>query len=275
MDIYAKSSYKVVETITKDYSTSFSISSRLFEKSIRPHIYAIYGMVRIADEIVDSYSQSDTQKHLDNFESQIYDCLGSDTHYSTNPVVFAFCQTANEFNITKDLIAPFFASMRLDINPPTFDQATHEKYIYGSAEVVGLMCLKAFLHGDAKKYNKLENGAKALGSSYQKVNFLRDIGDDYRRLGRCYFPKINPNSITQKDKDRLIKDIRQDFQKARIAINQLPDSSKRAVSMSYIYYTKLLDKLEATPAAKLTQQRVRIPNTQKLWLYAKLRLRLG
>jgi phytoene/squalene synthetase len=137
------------------------------------------------------------------------------------------------------------------------------------------MCLKVFLHGDAKKYNKLENGAKALGSSYQKVNFLRDIGDDYRRLGRCYFPKINPNSITQKDKDRLIKDIRQDFQKARIAINQLPDSSKRAVSMSYIYYTKLLDKLEATPAAKLTQQRVRIPNTQKLWLYAKLRLRLG
>lgn len=260
MDLYTATSYKASKLITNSYSTSFGLSIRLFEPALRPHIYAIYGLVRIGDEIVDTYTGDDQRELLDSLESETKRALKSG--YSTNPVVHAFAQTAREFHINSALITPFFKSMRMDLSPQIYDQKKYETYIYGSAEVVGLMCLKLFVN-NKEEYSFFEPAAKRLGSAYQKVNFLRDIAADTNELDRWYFPNSSKETFDEKTKNAIIKDIEQDFHAAKSAIDTLPDASQNAVALSYQYYISLLHKIKQTPARELLRKRVRLNDAQK------------
>ena len=263
MDQYASISYKTSKLVTNAYSTSFGLSIRLFEPSLRPHIYAIYGLVRIADEIVDTYNGTDQRELLDNFEAETKRALKSG--YSTNPIIHAFAQTAKKYTITNALLAPFFESMRMDLTPQKFDQRKYEEYIFGSAEVVGLMCLKVFTHNQ-KQYDQLEKAAKKLGSAYQKVNFLRDIAADADGLGRWYFPISSRETFDDMAKRIIEKDIEKDFTAAHRGIKLLPASSQKAVRLSYDYYQGLLEKIKQTSASDLLQQRIRLSNPKKIVL---------
>ncbi len=273
MDLYTKTSYSLAKKLTENFSTSFSASSTLFSSSLRPHIYAIYGLVRIADEIVDTYRGGDMKQQLDALEEGTYVAISR--HYSSNPIVHAFATTARMYNIDKELIAPFFESMRTDITPPKkYNQFEYERYIYGSAEVVGLMCLKVFCGGDAKHYGALKSGAQALGAAYQKVNFLRDIGEDSRSLGRVYFPSLDSiKDFNDTSKIAIENDIMADLKHARTALLKLPKSSRYAVSLSYEYYSRLLVIIKRTPAETLKHGRVRVPDYQKIFLLIKTKLR--
>lgn len=267
MELYTKVAYDNSRHLTLSYSTSFGISSRFFDKSIRQHIYAIYALVRIADEIVDTYKGNNASKLLDDLEADVYETLA--TGFSTDLVIHAFAQTANQYGITKTLIEPFFDSMRMDLHPQKYTSKNYEQYIYGSAEVVGLMCLRVFLDGDDKRYEALSTGASALGSAYQKVNFLRDLAADYKELGRLYFPDVTYDAFDEAAKHTIIQDIRQEFQTALQAIQKLPASSRKATLMSYVYYTELLDKLERTPASTIKHTRIRVPSARKLALLVR------
>ena len=263
MDQYASVSYKTSKLVTNAYSTSFGLSIRLFEPSLRPHIYAIYGLVRIADEIVDTYNGTDRRELLDNFEAETKRALKSG--YSTNPIIHAFAQTAKKYTITNELLAPFFESMRMDLAPQKFDQKKYENYIFGSAEVIGLMCLKIFTH-NRKQYDSLEKAAKKLGSAYQKVNFLRDIATDADGLGRWYFPISSKATFDDTAKRIIEKDIENDFMAARKGMKLLPASSQKAVKLSYDYYQGLLEKIKQTSASDLLQKRIRLSNPKKIVL---------
>lgn len=267
MELYARVAYANSKQLTLSYSTSFGISSRFFSKQIQPHIYAIYGLVRIADEIFDTYKGPDAAQLLDELESTTYTSIKSG--YSTNPIVHAFALTAKQYGIDKTLIAPFFHSMRLDLTPQKYSPKDYEAYIHGSAEVVGLMCLRVFCDGDTKQYDQLRDGAAALGAAYQKVNFLRDMAADYKELGRLYFPDVTFDNFDDAAKQVIIDDIKHDFTNALVALQQLPASSRKATMMSYVYYTDLLKKLESTPVAVIKTTRVRLPSQRKLVLMAK------
>lgn len=264
MELYDQVAYENSRNLTLRYSTSFGLSSRLFGKSIQPHIYAIYALVRIADEIVDTYKGKDSLQLLDALESQVYETIK--TGYSTDLVVHAFAKAARVYGIDKQLIAPFFASMRMDLSPQTYSSKNYKAYIHGSAEVVGLMCLRVFLHGDQQRYSELAPGAAALGSAYQKVNFLRDLAADYKELGRLYFPGVNYETFDEQTKQHIIEDIRSDFAVALPALRQLPPSSRKATLMSYVYYSELLKKLDRTPASTIKHTRIRVPSARKLSL---------
>ena len=268
MELYTSVAYKNSAQLTRAYSTSFSLSSRFFPKEMREHIYAVYGLVRIADEIVDTYLGKDARTLLDALEDDTYKAIRRG--YDTNPIIHAFAETARRYSIDKTLIAPFFKSMRIDLDPQTYNESLYKEYIHGSAEVVGLMCLKVFCLGDEKQYQALKTGAAALGSAYQKVNFLRDIADDYKRLGRMYFPGARFTTFNERTKNEIIKDIERDFKAARVALRQLPKSSRLATTTSYVYYQSLLDKLKATPAETLKEKRVRINNFYKIILFIKV-----
>jgi len=267
VELYTRVSRDSSKLLTKQYSTSFSSATRLFSKSVQPHIYAIYGLVRIADEVVDTYRGKDVDVVIADLEAEVYTALKRG--YSTNPIIHSFVITANAYGITKKLIHPFFVSMTMDLSPQTYTQKKYETYIYGSAEVVGLMCLKVFCEGDETKYVALEKGASALGAAYQKVNFLRDMAADYVELNRVYFPGVSFESFSEKDKASIVKDIEKDFKTAHKAIDRLPQSSQAAVSMSVVYYEALLKKLKRTPAAVLIKKRVRINNIVKTALLTK------
>lgn len=264
MDLYSRVSYANAKQLTLSYSTSFGISSRFFAKDVQQHIYAIYGLVRIADEIVDTYKGPDSLKLLDDLERSTY--IAMMTGYSTNPIVHAFALTATNYKIEKKLIHPFFESMRMDLEPQNYTDNDYKKYIHGSAEVVGLMCLKVFCHGNHSRYKELEAGAAALGSAYQKVNFLRDLSADYKELGRLYFPGKTFEQFNDTDKREIIDDIKSDFSKALPSLLQLPRSCKKATMMSYVYYMELLKKLESTPASTIKEVRIRVPNRKKILL---------
>jgi phytoene synthase len=261
MDLYTATSYQTSRLVTKSYSTSFGMSIRLFGASLRPHIYALYGLVRIADEIVDTYTGKDRRELLNDMEAQVGAALTSG--YSTNPIIHAFATTARQFSISDDLISPFFYSMRMDLEPQRFDQALYEMYINGSAEVVGLMCLKVFMD-NAELYSELEHGARRLGAAYQKVNFLRDIAADTAALNRWYFPTGSFKAFDDAHKLAIVHEITEDFDAARSALRQLPASSRKAVTLSYHYYQQLLRNIERTPAALLKKERVRVPDVQKI-----------
>ncbi|MBC7459464.1 squalene/phytoene synthase family protein [Candidatus Saccharibacteria bacterium] len=263
-----KASYKACQLITTSYSTSFGLSITLFDSVLRPHIYAIYGLVRIADEIVDTYTGPDRRQLLDDLEAQTKAAITSG--YSTNPIVHSFALTARQYDIGFGLISPFFKSMRMDITPKTFDQKLYDNYIYGSAEVVGLMCLKVFT-ADKKLYESLAGGAGKLGAAYQKVNFLRDIAADAEGLGRWYFPISSYADFDEKTKSLITKDIEEDFAAAKKAIIDLPASSRKAVELSYVYYSQLLKKIKATPAKTLRLKRIRINNVQKTALFMQVK----
>lgn len=268
MDLYTETSYEVSRYVTKQYSTSFSSSSMLFDMSIRQHIYAIYGLVRIADEVVDTYRGDTASDELEQLYRQTIAALA--TGYSTNPIVHAFAQTARRYGIDNELIDPFFESMRIDLGTVVFTQERYEQYIYGSAEVVGLMCLKVFTD-NKHDYTQLAKGASALGAAYQKVNFLRDMKADYEELGRVYFPNVTFDTFDEAKKAEIIADIEKDFAVALKDIVRLPMNARRAVYTSYLYYGQLLEKLHKTPAAYIKQHRIRVSNVRKAWLLAKAR----
>ncbi len=267
MEQYTTIAYAHARSLTLHYSSSFGLSSRLFAREIQKHIYAIYGLVRIADEIVDTYKSTDATQLLNSLEEETYQSIHR--HFSTNPIVHAFALTAREYGINRALIAPFFKSMRMDTETHIFDTKKYNDYIHGSAEVVGLMCLKVFCGGDNKNYKKLESGAEALGSAYQKVNFLRDLAEDYHELGRIYFPGITFEKFNDDSKQAIIHDIEKDFAHALPDIKRLPVSCRGAVETSYIYYSELLQKLKSTPAETIKKTRARIPTARKLQLFSK------
>lgn len=262
--------YELSEVLTLRYSTSFGMSSKLFPEPIRKHIYAIYGLVRVADEVVDTYRGADAPQRLDALEQETY--LALQTGYSPNPMVQAFACTARAYGIEATLVAPFFTSMRTDLTRTAFDAEGYAAYIYGSAEVVGLMCLKVFVGGDEARYRELEDGARALGSAYQMVNFLRDLRADQEALGRFYFPDADFASFDEAAKQRVVATVEQQFLVARAAIDELPASCRTAVATSYAYYWRLLQKIKRTPAGQLKRTRVRVGDGTKVVLYAGARL---
>lgn len=269
MDLYTRTSYALAQQLTEKYSTSFSMASSLFDSSIRKDIYAIYGMVRLADEIVDSYRQPDAEYHLELFHQSVIDAMKSG--FSSNPIIHAFANTAQKYHLPKNLIDSFFASMKTDLSARSFNRPQYQKYIYGSAEVVGLLCLHVFTGGNKALYSTLRPSAQALGAAYQKINFLRDIAADYNELGRMYFPGVSFNELSEADTSAIIQDIRADLAVAEQAFPKLPKSARKAVIASYQYYSALLNKIEATPIEYLKNHRVRLSNYAKLYMYAKIR----
>lgn len=265
MDQYLSVAQSISQLMTSQYSTSFSMASRRFSANVRPHIYNIYGLTRLADEIVDTYQGKHAGTLLDELEKE---CLLSiKRQYSTNPVVHAFQATARQFTISEQLIRPFFKSMRLDLTQKKFNEKEYKDYIYGSAEVVGLMCLKVFCANNAAMYKRLEKGASHLGAAYQKVNFLRDIAADKQQLGRYYFPNDSFDAFNDATKQAIIGDIKRDFSMAWPSLQQLPSGARAAVMTSYRYYAALLRKLERTPAHTIKSRRLRINDFYKLMLY--------
>lgn len=269
MDLYTRTSYQLAEELTKAYSTSFSMSSRLFSAATSKHIYAIYGLVRIADEIVDTYVGEGTLQKLDDLERHVLEQLGERSPFSTNPIVHAFVATCHQFNIDHSLISPFFKSMRTDITKSNFSQEEYHEYIYGSAEVIGLMCLRVFTKGDNRTYKELEHGAKSLGAAYQKVNFLRDIKSDFEERGRVYFPGVSYESFSDSDKQTIESDIETDFEEAKKTLALLPADARRAVTTSYEYYWQLFLILKKASVADIKEKRLSVPTAVKIALYAK------
>lgn len=262
MEDYTEISYQLCEQLTRYYSSSFGLSSTLFDKKIRNHIYAIYGLVRIADEIVDTYRGADMQERLTALKQET--ALAGKTGYSTSPIVQAFAATARTYTIPADLTEPFFASMATDIDKKSFTQREYDTYIYGSAAVVGLMCLKVFVQNDTKEYEKLKPSATALGNAYQKVNFLRDMAADYHTRNRFYFPGTTFATFGEKEKTRIVSDIASEFAMAKPGIAQLPLTARKAVQTSSTYYTKLLSLLEKTPVETIKTKRLSVPAYKKV-----------
>ena len=251
--------------ITKKYSTSFSIAVNLLSPNIREAIYNIYGFVRVADEIVDSFEGYPKEELLDRFEEEYRYSLK--VGISVNPVINSFQRTVSKYHIDYALVESFLKSMRTDLEKQNYNnQKEIDDYIYGSADVVGLMCLKVFVQGDEERYNNLKESAMKLGSAFQKVNFLRDLNEDYENLNRSYFPNINPNNFTEADKARVLLEINNDFEEAYKGIIKLPKEAKLAVYVAYKYYFNLLHKIERTPSKTLKEKRIRVSNPKKMAL---------
>jgi phytoene/squalene synthetase len=267
-ELYDNYCYKASRNVTKKYSTSFYAGVRALDKRIRDDVHAIYGFVRFADEIVDTFHEHDKAELLQEFKEDTYQAI--DRGISLNPILHSFQATVNKYQIDHALIDQFLHSMEMDLNPIDYEQQTYEEYILGSAEVVGLMCLKIFVYGDQQEYEKLKPYAMKLGSAFQKINFLRDYSADYHELGRLYFPGIDPTGeLSVEDKIKIEDEIQKEFDEALIGIKMLPKSSRFGVYVSYKYYTKLLRKIKQKTAQQLLQERVRIPNNAKLLVFAK------
>ena len=270
--LYDVVSYECSKLVTNRYSTSFSLGTRLLNSSIRPHIYNFYGFVRFADEIVDSFHEFNKEKLLNRFEEDLMHAIKY--KISLNPILNSFQFTVNDKKIDLELIQAFLESMRMDLNKNNYKtKGEYQKYIYGSADVVGLMCLKVFVNGDTSKYQKLKPYAMSLGSAFQKVNFLRDLNADFENLERTYFPNLNVSSFDEKTKDKIINEIETDFDNAVKGIFLLPESSRLGVYIAYQYYNKLLLKLKNTPSKKIQSARIRVPNYQKMGVLAQSFLR--
>ena len=256
------------KNVTEKYSTSFSLATRMLDQSIRSDIYNIYGFVRFADEIVDTFHQYPKKELFDRFEENLNHSLKN--KISLNPILNSFQMTVNKYNIDLDLIKAFMRSMRWDLYKKKYlNKKDYKTYIYGSADVVGLMCLKVFVKGDDKKYNDLKENAMSLGSAFQKVNFLRDLKNDHNILKRSYFPNVDLNSFDENSKDKIIKEIENDFKKGLVGIFKLPSEAKFAVYTAYKYYFKLLIKLKNTPSTRIKSSRIRVPNFEKFTVLAK------
>ncbi|MFL2991657.1 MAG: phytoene/squalene synthase family protein [Cytophagales bacterium] len=263
--LYEEVSFNCSELITKKYSTSFSLGINTLEKKIHKPIYAIYGFVRFADEIVDTFHDLDKETILNQFEEDTYDAI--EKKFSPNPVLHSFQSVVNKFDINKNHIQAFLNSMRMDLNMKVYTEKSYKDYIHGSAEVVGLMCLKVFC--EDKEYNKLESYAISLGSAFQKVNFLRDMRSDYDERGRVYFPGIKFSGFTEKEKKDIEKDIEKDFQNALIGIKMLPTVARNGVYLSYKYYLELLNKIKIKDASQIKEERVRVSNFKKFIIFLK------
>ncbi|UUW09274.1 phytoene/squalene synthase family protein [Flavobacterium plurextorum] len=261
-------SFKCSKLVTKNYSSSFSIAVKMLSPSIRDAIYSIYGFVRFADEIVDSFHDYEKESLIDDFEKEYYKAVN--LGISLNPILNSFQHTVKEYNITDDLIQAFLKSMKQDLTKSNYNtQNEYADYIYGSADVVGLMCLKVFTKGNKTKYEQLKNEAMRLGSAFQKVNFLRDLKDDNLILNRTYFPGINLNNFTEAAKTQIINEIEDDFNIAYQGIVKLPIEAKFGVYTAYVYYKKLLTKLKNTPYHEIGNSRIRVSNYTKAGLLAQ------
>ena len=276
-NIFDEVSYSCSENVTKTYSTSFSLATRLLSENIRKDIYNIYGFVRFADEIVDSFHDYNKTELFNDFSDDLEKALANKIHL--NPILNSFQHTFHKYNIDKDLVDSFMKSMRMDLTKKKYSTVKeYKEYIYGSADVVGLMCLKVFVQGDRKLYNKLKNNAMKLGSAFQKVNFLRDLKADKEDLNRTYFPNTKFEKLNESEKNEIINEIENDFKDGLEGIKQLPLDAKFGVFMAYRYYNQLLKKLKKTPATEIINRRIRVPNLKKIELltrsYVKYQLNL-
>lgn len=267
-DHFDQVSYDCSKLVTQRYSTSFTLGTKMLGAKFRKHIYNIYGFVRFADEIVDSFRNFNKEDLLQRFELDLTHALNE--KISLNPILNSFQNTVHENNIQKDLIDAFLKSMKMDLHKHTYNtREEYKEYIYGSADVVGLMCLAVFVEGDLKKYDVLKPHAMALGSAFQKVNFLRDLNADFELLDRTYFPNVDLSNFDEQSKLAIIEDIEKDFKYALEGIFKLPESVRLGVYTAYKYYWKLLDKLKRTPSRKIQSARIRVPNYQKMGVLAQ------
>ena len=257
-------SAKCSKIATRHYSTSFSLGIYFFNKSLRGPIYSIYGFVRLADEIVDSFHKYDKPYLLQKFKKDCYEAI--EQKISLNPILNSFQQVVNTYGIEKELIDLFLKSMGMDLEDISYTPETYEEYVLGSAQVVGLMCLHVFTEGNQTKYNELKNAAMKLGSAFQKVNFLRDISADYEHLYLTYFPNVNLKAFTDDDKALIEQEIEEEFELALQGIRHLPATSRCGVYVAFIFYRKLFYKIKSIPAEKVLQKRVRISNGYKFLL---------
>lgn len=266
--LYKEISFRTSKIITRTYSTSFSRAVSFLDPGIRDAIYGIYGFVRLADEIVDTFHDYDKQYLLERFEKDLYDAL--EKGISLNPALYSFSLTVKKYRITDDLIKAFLKSMKTDLYKSYHNtkEETNE-YIYGSAEVVGLMCLKVFTGGDEKLYSELKEPAMKLGSAFQKVNFLRDIKNDTEDLNRKYFHNMSSGEMNEDIKNEIIKDIENDFIAAKAGIRRLPANSRLGVLIAYYYYSRLLKKIKRTRAERLFESRIRVPDFHKMLMMIK------
>ncbi len=275
--IFDSVSNECSKIVTKSYSTSFSLATKMLSKSIRQDIYNIYGFVRFADEIVDSFHDYNKEALFNNFVIDFERAL--DDKISLNPIINSFQHTFHNYNIDKHLVDSFLKSMKMDLHKKEYlTREEYKEYIYGSADVVGLMCLKVFVKGDNEKYEDLKQMAMSLGSAFQKVNFLRDLKADHDDLSRTYFPNTDLTNLDETSKQHIIDDIEKDFEEGLKGIKKLPIEAKFGVFMAYRYYRQLLKKLKKIPALEIKNTRIRVPNYRKFYIltrsYVKYQLNL-
>ncbi len=275
MDLYTLNSLHLSKLTTKNYSTSFSLGVSLLQKEYRLPIYAVYGFVRVADEIVDTFHDQDKERKLSEFRRDTYQAIVDGM--STNPILHSFQWVVNEYNIDHHLIEAFLESMEMDLTQKEYTPEEFQKYVYGSAEVVGLMCLRVFYKDQDDAYNALIQPARKLGEAFQKINFLRDIQSDYEERGRFYFPGVDMHSFNNATKKIIEDDIKKDFDEAYIGVKQLNRASKLGVLVSYTYYLKLFEKIRKTDASNIFQKRYRIPNFRKILILVRctIEVKLG
>jgi len=274
-DLFFKASIQTSRLVTRLYSTSFSMGVRMLHRSFRDPIYAIYGFVRFADEIVDTFHAFDKQCLLAQFRQQTHEAIRSGI--SMNPILNSFQWVVNRYQIDNELIDTFLQSMEMDLTKKEYTQDEYKTYILGSAEVVGLMCLKIFCEGNSGEYERLKPFAMKLGSAYQKINFLRDLRQDNRELGRNYFPHIDISHLTVETKRQIEEEIEKEFAAGLDGIKQLPAAARLGVYLTYVYYTALLRKIKKTTPEELIRKRVRIPDLKKWYLliFSYIRFKIG
>ena len=265
--LYSQTAFDCSKLITNAYSTSFSLGIKTLEKKYHEPIYAIYGFVRYADEIVDTFHDHNKRELLHRFKEDTYRSI--EEGISLNPVLHSFQEVVNEFNINQDLIEAFLISMEMDLSKKDYSALDYKKYIYGSAEVVGLMCLKVFCAGDEQYYQSLVPSAKSLGAAFQKVNFLRDIKSDYDERGRIYFPGVDFSNFSEEDKRSIEEDIKLDFENSLVGIRDLPKGVRAGVYLAYVYYTVLFRKITRLSPETIKTERIRVPNFRKLLLWVR------
>jgi phytoene synthase len=269
--LFKKISLESSRVTTRAYSTSFSLSSRSLGPDIRDAVYAVYGFVRLADEIVDSFHDFDQRTLFDRLKRDT--ALALEEGISTNPILHAFQWAYHAYGIDRRHVDQFMQSMEWDLDRTAYDRSDYDAYIVGSAEVVGLMCLKIFVRGDQAEYERLEPAAMKLGAAFQKVNFLRDLKEDHQALGRTYFPGVEIDSFDDAAKRAIEDEIERDLIEARAGIAELPLDARFGVYLAYTYYRKLLAKIRKVPSSRVLLTRVRVPDTQKAWLTASAYLR--
>ncbi|MEY3321982.1 MAG: hypothetical protein RLZZ417_1565 [Bacteroidota bacterium] len=272
LSLYNQTCLECSSLITRRYSTSFSMGIRVFDKKYRSPIYAIYGFVRFADEIVDTFHDFPKKELLDKFRRDTYEAIESGI--SLNPVLHSFQNVVNKYNIEKELIDAFLDSMEMDLNLNSYEDNLYQKYIYGSAEVVGLMCLRVFVNGDDQLYQHLYASARSLGSAFQKINFLRDIKSDFDERGRVYFPGVDFRNFNLRDKLEIESDIKKDFDDALVGITQLPQGVRFGVYLAYKYYIKLFQKIKSASPTKVKEERIRVNDSRKVALIFSSAVRL-
>jgi phytoene synthase len=268
LELYHTTCLESSKLVTQRYSTSFSMGIRAFDKEYRMPIYGIYGFVRFADEIVDTFHDYDKKQLLEEFRKDTFKAI--ETGISLNPILHSFQLVVNEYRIDSELIVAFLDSMEMDLFKSNYESKDlYEKYIYGSAEVVGLMCLQVFCKEDRALYESLKPAARSLGAAFQKVNFLRDMTSDMEERGRVYFPGIDFNAFGENDKESIVADIQKDFDDALEGIKRLPKGARRGVYLAYVYYLQLFKKIKEAPIQRLLTERIRVNDGQKALLYGR------